>query len=128
MDLGGPAPGAPLRGRRRDGRGEKSGQCTIGPPWYIDSRERTPVKRLLALVAGGLGFGALLRRRRRRPLVELGPSPADDLRAKLAETRTASAEEPPAEESVQEEPEASDPSSRRRAVHDEARGAIDELG
>ncbi len=42
-------------GRRRDGRDEKRRQCSIGR-----------MKRLLAVVAGGLGLGALLRRRSRR--------------------------------------------------------------
>jgi hypothetical protein len=91
------------------------------------------VKRILVLIAGGLGFGAFLRLRRRRSAFELGPSPADDLREKLAETRTAEAESPPAEEPEQEEPEQEepeeqDPNTRRRNVHDRAREAIDELG
>lgn len=84
------------------------------------------MKRLLALVAGGLGLGALLRRRRYHPAAELGPSPADDLRAKLAETRNAASEEEPATD----EPESptADVDDRRRSVHDRARDAIDELG
>ena len=76
------------------------------------------MKRLLALVAGGLGLRALLRRR--RPAV----SPASDLRAKLDESRIADAalpeEEtpPPAEEDVD---------TRRADVHARARQAIDDL-
>ena len=78
------------------------------------------MKRLLALLLGGLGLRALLRRRAPAPL---GPSPADDLRAKLDETRV---EEPlPATEPEHEpEPPAGD---RRADVHARARAAMDEL-
>ncbi len=77
------------------------------------------MKRLLALVAGGLGLRALLRRRS-RPV--LSPSPAEDLRAKLAQTK-ASEPEP--------EPEPAQPETvedRRADVHAKARQAIDDLG
>jgi hypothetical protein len=77
------------------------------------------VKRLLALVAGGLGLRALLRRRSRPAL---SPSPAEDLRAKLAETKAQEA--PP-------EPEPAQPETvedRRADVHSKARQAIDDLG
>jgi hypothetical protein len=77
------------------------------------------MKRLLALVAGGLGLRALLRRRS-RPV--LSPSPAEDLRAKLAQTK-ASDPEP--------EPEPAQPETvedRRADVHAKARQAIDDLG
>jgi hypothetical protein len=74
------------------------------------------VKRLLALLLGGLGLRALLRR---RSTVPLGPSPADDLRAKLDETRVE--EQAPAPEP---EPPAAD---RRADVHARARAAMDEL-
>ena len=73
------------------------------------------MKRLLALLAGGLGLGALLRRRGRRPA--LSPSPADDLRAKL---EAAKGPEP-----VEEDP---DVDTRRADVHARARKAIDDLG
>ena len=77
------------------------------------------------LTMGGLGLGAFLRRRRRRPLEVLGPDPAGELRAKLAETKAVVEEEPapagPVEPSL-------DPESRRRSVHERAREAIDELG
>jgi len=93
------------------------------------------VKRLFALVLGGLGLGALLRRRS-RPAPE--PSPADDLRAKLAETRevaepAAAEAEPEAEPEAAVEPEAGpepapeDVDDRRAAVYDRARQAIGEL-
>ena len=73
------------------------------------------VKRLLALLLGGLGLRAILRRRA-QPAG--GPTPADELRAKLAETREP---EPP-------EPEApADADSRRADVHARARQAIDDL-
>jgi hypothetical protein len=77
------------------------------------------MKRLLALVAGGLGLRALLRRRSRPAL---SPSPAEDLRAKLAQTK-ASEPEP--------EPEPAQPETvedRRADVHAKARQAIDDLG
>ena len=74
------------------------------------------MKRLLALVAGGLGLGAFLKRRARPAEA---PSPADDLRAKLAEAKAQEADPVPEPESVDE---------RRADVHAQARRAIDELG
>ena len=83
------------------------------------------MKRLLALVAGGLGIGALLRLRRRTP-APLPPesSLADELREKLAASREAEtqAEAPPTPSLV------TDLEARRREVHERARGSIDELG
>lgn len=76
------------------------------------------MKRLLALLLGGLGLRTLLRR---RSPATLGPSPADDLRAKLDETR---AGEPAAAPGPEPEPEAGD---RRADVHARARAAMDEL-
>jgi hypothetical protein len=77
------------------------------------------MKRLLALVAGGLGLRALLRRRGRPAL---SPSLADDLRAKLDASKDP--------EATREEPvdEARDVDGRRAAAHSRARQAIDELG
>ena len=91
------------------------------------------MKRLLALVAGGLGLRALLRRRSRPAL---SPSPAEDLRAKLAQTKSAEpAPEPQAdpepEPELDPEPEPAQPESvedRRADVHAKARQAIDDLG
>ena len=77
------------------------------------------MKRLLALLAGGLGLSALLRRRGRRPA--LSPSPADDLRAKLEAARTSAPDELPAED-------APDVDTRRADVHARARQAMDDLG
>jgi hypothetical protein len=76
------------------------------------------VKRLLALVAGGLGLRALWKRRSRPALA---PDPAEDLRAKLAQTK---AQEP------EPEPQPTQPASvegRREDVHAKARQAIDDL-
>jgi hypothetical protein len=101
------------------------------------------MKRLFALVAGGLGLRALLRRRLRPAL---SPSPAEDLRAKLARTKAQAAEpetqstpapelatepEPdpaPEPEPEQPEPEPETVDSRRADVHAKARQAIDDLG
>jgi hypothetical protein len=77
------------------------------------------VGRLIALLLGGFGLGAYLRSRRRRH-PELEYSPADELRSKLAETRTT--EEPEPEQGLETELE-----ERRREVHERARGAIDDL-
>jgi hypothetical protein len=94
------------------------------------------MKRLLALVAGGLGLRALLRRRSRPAL---SPSPAEDLRAKLAQTKVAepapaAAPEPEPEPAPEPEPEpepaAAQPETvedRRADVHEKARQAIDDL-
>lgn len=75
------------------------------------------MKRLLALVAGGLGLRALLRRRS-RPV--LSPSPAEDLRAKLAQTKASEPEPEPVQPETVE--------GRRADVHAKARQAIDDLG
>jgi hypothetical protein len=77
------------------------------------------VKRLLAVLAGVLGLRALLRR---RPAPASAPDPAEDLRARLAETRaTAEAQR---DEAASPEPPVDD---RRADVHARARQAIDEL-
>ncbi|HXK13310.1 MAG TPA: hypothetical protein VNH45_02135 [Gaiellaceae bacterium] len=89
------------------------------------------MKRLLALVAGGLGLRALLRRRSRPAL---SPSPAEDLRAKLAQTKSAEpAPEPQPEPQPEPEPEPEPAQEetvedRRADVHAKARQAIDDLG
>ena len=89
------------------------------------------MKRLLALVAGGLGLRALLRRHSRPAL---SPSPAEDLRAKLAQTKSAEpAPEPQPEPQPEPEPEQEHAQEetvedRRADVHAKARQAIDDLG
>jgi hypothetical protein len=84
------------------------------------------VKRLFALLLGGLGLRALLRRR--RPLPAIGPSPADDLRAKLAESRsTVDAQVEDAAEPELAVDEVPDVDTRRADVHARARRAIDDL-
>jgi hypothetical protein len=81
------------------------------------------VKRLVALALGAFGVRALLRRRSH------DAGPADELRAKLAATR--SVEEPEHEATAPDEPldgAVEDPVDARRAdVHARARQAIDEL-
>jgi hypothetical protein len=76
------------------------------------------VKRLLAVVVGLFGIRALLRRRA-HPVVTYGgsPSPAEDLKARLAESRSSEPENAP-EPTVDE---------KRVDVHNRAHGAIDEL-
>jgi hypothetical protein len=82
-------------------------------------------------VAGGLGLRALLRRRSRPAL---SPSPADDLRAKLAQTKVSEPAPSPVVETAPErdpEPEPEQPETvegRRADVHAKARQAIDDLG
>jgi hypothetical protein len=91
-------------------------------------------KRLLALVAGGLGLRAILRRRARPAR---GSSPAEELKARLATTKQPEPAQPappadstaPAE--VAEPAEAHAPESvdeRRADTHARARHAIEELG
>jgi hypothetical protein len=87
------------------------------------------VKRLLALVAGGLGLRALLRRRSR---FGSSPSPAEDLRAKLAQTKTQetqpNASEPAPLAAPEQEPAQPETVEGRRSdVHAKARQAIDDL-
>jgi hypothetical protein len=78
------------------------------------------VKRLVALLVGFFGLRALLRRRS-QPM-PLGPSPADDLRDRLAQTR---ATEEAQVEDAQEPATAVE--DRRADVHARARRTIDEL-
>ena len=79
------------------------------------------MKRLLALAAGAFGLRALLRRRAR----SVSP-PVDELRAKLAETRSVG--EPAVAPEPEPEPEPVDEVDARRAdVHERARRSIDEL-
>jgi hypothetical protein len=94
------------------------------------------MRRLFAWLAGAAGGLAAYRALRRRP-PQLAPADtrAEELRARLAEARNAgddAAEPEPEAGEVTVEPavdEATpvDPEARRRAVHEQARGAIDEM-
>jgi hypothetical protein len=77
------------------------------------------LKRVIALVAGAFGVRALLRRRGRRS------PPVDELRAKLAGSRTVAPPEPATPEAVPDPVDEVD--ARRADVHERARRSIDEL-
>ena len=76
------------------------------------------MKRLFAWLAGAAGGAAAYRALKRKPAT-VAEDPAEELRAKLAESRTEPEPEPPAEPL--------DPDARRREVHEQGRAAIDEL-
>jgi hypothetical protein len=76
------------------------------------------VKRLVALAVGAFGVRALLRRRSH------DVEPADELRARLAATRSVEETEP--EGTAPDEP-LDGVDARRAEVHARARQAIDEL-
>jgi hypothetical protein len=82
------------------------------------------MKRLLALLAGALGLRALLRRRSREVASE--EQRADDLRAKLAESRTVEGDRADFESGETPVDEA-DVATKRADVHARAREAIDDL-
>jgi hypothetical protein len=86
------------------------------------------VRRLfkwLAGAAGGLAAYRAATRHREQPAPVVA-DPAEELRAKLAQVREA--EEPPQEPETQPEAEAPmDADARRRAVHENARAALDEM-
>jgi hypothetical protein len=99
------------------------------------------VRRLTAWIGGTLGgitAYRFLRRRHAAPAGAIGEAPAepddraDELRARLAESRAAgpvAAEPPPVEAEVEEspEPEPESPDERRRRVHEEGRAALDDM-
>jgi hypothetical protein len=97
------------------------------------------VRRLTAWIGGAAGgFVAYRLLRRRRPQVAPEPSTepgttqpdarADELRAKLDESREPEpTTEPVVEEPSAEEPEQQSPEDRRRRVHDEGRAALDDM-
>ena len=79
-----------------------------------------------------LGAAAFWRRRRRYKTEEIeaagGPDPAEELRAKLAESRAIGADDESEPIAVEDAPASPlDPESRRKNVHDRARASIDEL-
>jgi hypothetical protein len=84
------------------------------------------VRRLLGWIGGAVGGVAVYRWLRRRRLPEAEPGDrADELRAKLAESREAEPvveEPPPAAPAEQESPE-----ERRHRVHEEGRAALDDM-
>jgi hypothetical protein len=82
------------------------------------------MKRFLALLAGGLGLGALLRRRR----PALSPSPADDLRARLEAAKGLEGEREAFESGETPIDQVPDVDTRRADAQARARHAIDELG
>jgi len=87
------------------------------------------MRRLVGWIGGAVGGFTAYRLLRRRPNVAAeGPDErADELRAKLAESR---AEEPVADVPVADEPpepEPESPDERRRRVHEEGRAALDEM-
>ena len=96
------------------------------------------MRRLTAWIGGAAsGIAAYRFLRRQRATVpaepEAAPVPderAEELRAKLAETRVAEpvVEDPPAEPVAEEEPlEPESPEDRRQRVHEEGRAALDEM-
>ena len=106
------------------------------------------MRRLTAWLGGAVGGITAYRWLRRRPQVASEPVPepaatetderADELRAKLAETRAAepaaeetapepAAEEVPAQPEVEAEAEPESPEDRRLRVHEEGRAALDEM-
>ena len=88
------------------------------------------MKRLAAGVLGGFAvFGFL--RRRREPRGEAPDPRADELRRKLAESRSIVDERDQFEGAEltidRAEPAPEDPESRRRAVHESARATVDQM-
>ena len=97
---------------------QEGGQCSIAA-----------MKHPFAWMLGGFALFGFLRRRRE---ATVDPDPrADELRRKLAESRSI-AEERDEFEAVEvtvdlAEPAPEDPESRRRAVHDAARETVDRM-
>jgi hypothetical protein len=89
------------------------------------------VNRLTAWLAGFAGGATLYRlfKRQQPAPVRHEPDPAEALKAKLAEARTAGDDRDEFEAGETPVDEAPDPDveSRRRAVHDRGRSAIDEM-
>jgi hypothetical protein len=92
------------------------------------------MRGLLVGITGLLGAAAFWRRRRQKT-AELppfgGPDPAEELRAKLVQSRSAgeavAPDEPAPAPAADAESSPLDSEARRKSVHDRARAAIDEL-
>jgi hypothetical protein len=78
----------------------------------------------IAAAVGLFGLVAYVRRRRRPAAPEV--EPADELRARLAESRAGAEVEPVADAAPESETDAV--GERRRDVHEQGRAALDELG
>lgn len=93
------------------------------------------MRRLTAWIGGAVGGVTAYRFLRRRaepppePVPESPDERADELRARLAESRTADpvGEEPPSKAAVEDAPEPESSDERRRRVHEEGRAALDEM-
>jgi hypothetical protein len=89
------------------------------------------MRAFLAMIVGGLGLGALLRRRRQNSQAEIGADPADELRARLAESKSVTSAENMQADGRADIEETSgatpDPGARREDVHQRAREAIEKL-
>jgi hypothetical protein len=102
------------------------------------------MKRFIMVLTGGLGATAFWRRRRHPGSGELEPDPAAELRARLDANKASVGDRPadmassehavaqveedsPAPAAVQADTAPADPASLRAAIHQRARGAIDDL-
>jgi hypothetical protein len=88
------------------------------------------MRRLFAWVAGAAGGLAAYRAlRRRRPHPEVADVRADELRTRIAEAKAAGddRDEFEAGETTVDEAVPVDPDARRRAVHEQARGTLDDM-
>ena len=116
--------GRHVRERARARRGGKRRQSSIGS-----------MKRLLTGIGGALGLAALVRlvRGRRSAPADTGavPEPAEELRRKLAEAREAAEDRDEFDASegqpVDEVDEPRSIEERRRAIHERAQEALDEM-
>jgi hypothetical protein len=80
------------------------------------------VNRRFAWLGGAVGAFAVWRWFRRKRTADPAPDPADTLRAKLDESRAATAERDEPEQEAE-----LDPDARRRSVHEQARARLDDL-
>jgi hypothetical protein len=92
------------------------------------------MRRLVAWIGGAVGGLTAYRLLRRRRIAgeDVSAEPearAEELRAKLAESRGDVAAEPAVDPAAREDPDGQpeSPEDRRRRVHDEGRAALDEM-